>query len=146
MELQGYQVCDFAPDDYESVKELWRFTGVSGVHRADDLKVIQASLQSGGHLWLIRGFAPRAVLGTCWITCDGRRLYLHHLTIHPQHQKKGLGRFFVQRSMNLALGLKIQIKLEVRADNDSAVRLYQKCGFELLDDYQTWICRDPTYS
>lgn len=48
--------------------------------------------------------------------------------------------------MNLALGLKIQIKLEVRADNDSAVRLYQKCGFELLDDYQTWICRDPTYS
>ncbi|RLD73184.1 MAG: hypothetical protein DRJ10_18120 [Bacteroidetes bacterium] len=82
------------------------------------------------------------IIGSSWLTNDGRRLYLHHFCILPKYQSKGLSKTLLDKSLAFAKEVNLQIKLEVHRDNTIAKELYHKGGFKYLGDYEVYIIRD----
>ncbi|MCX7544207.1 ribosomal protein S18-alanine N-acetyltransferase [Marinicella gelatinilytica] len=57
--------------------------------------------------------------------------HLLKITVHPEHQKKGLAQAMLQRlTLICRINHARRIWLEVRAGNEPAIRFYQKAGFE----------------
>ncbi len=57
--------------------------------------------------------------------------YIINLGVHPADRRKGLGKMFLSFLMARALEAGSSVMhLEVRADNEAAIRLYESMGFE----------------
>ncbi len=135
-------VRDFRDEDYEQVMEVWIKTGLTRPERGDDLQVIHSTLQRGGRLFVLEDTMVHKVIGTSWITNDGRRLHLQYFGILPQYQGMGLSHLLIRASLSFAHQQGIQIKLEVHKDNIIAKNLYVKWGFKHLGPYEIYILRD----
>jgi ribosomal-protein-alanine N-acetyltransferase len=95
-------------------------------------------------LLLLEHRADSKVVGTSWISCDGRRLFLHHFGIRPSFQGRGLSKILLRETLAHARAVEMQIKLEVHRANLRAIELYRKGGFEALGEYEVYIIRDPS--
>jgi len=133
---------DYRSDDYKEVQELWEKTEMGGNFRGDDGKVIEKTLQSGGKLLILENTESKEIIGTSWMTCDGRRIYLHHFGIKPEHQGKGYSKPLLKASLEFAKNAGMHLKIEVHRTNSKAIDLYQKGGFKYLGDYDVYIIRD----
>ncbi len=131
---------DFLPGDYDQVMYVWERTGLGGAHRGDDLHTLLHSIELGGKL-LVACTPEGIIIGTSWMTYDGRRIHLHHVGVLPEHQRKGVGRRLSERSVCYAKEKNTQIKLEVHRSNQGAVALYRELGFSYLGDYDVYIMR-----
>jgi ribosomal protein S18 acetylase RimI-like enzyme len=130
---------DYRPGDFPAVEALWAATGLGGAHRGDGAPVVEATLVQGGRLRLLE--SEGRILGTAWLTCDGRRTYLHHFGILPDVQGRGLGRRLLEDVLEAARGIGLQVKLEVGLGNARARDLYLRAGFRPLGDYEVLILR-----
>lgn len=133
---------DFQPEDFHEIESLWLKTGVGNPARGDNLGVIVNTLKIGGKLIILEEINSGKVIGTSWLTIDGRRMYLHHFAILPEYQGKGLSHLLLKESLEYAKLMNLQIKLEVHKDNYKAIELYKKAGFRYLGDYHVYIIRD----
>lgn len=136
------QIRDYKPEDYLEVEELWKDTEMGGGERGDDNEIIEETIQLGGKLFILEDISTGKIIGTSWLTQDGRRIYLHHFGIKPEHQGKGYSKILLKESLNFARNTGKQIKLEVHKNNIKAVELYRKGGFKYLGDYDIYIIRD----
>jgi len=84
----------------------------------------------------------KLLIGSSWITIDGRRSYLQYFGILPEYQNKGLGKKLLEESLKVAKEIGLQIKLEVHKSNITAKKLYEKYGFKYLGDYIVQVIRD----
>ena len=132
----------YTNSDYPEMIRLWESLGLGGAQRGDDEKIINRTIELGGQLLLMIAQGSNAIIGTSWLTVDGRRTYLHHFGIHPDYQGNGLAKILLDESLKLAKSFDMQIKLEVHKDNIRALGLYQKAGFNYLGDYLVFIIRD----
>lgn len=56
--------------------------------------------------------------------------HILNLCVDPQWRGRGIGRCLLEHAIETARGLKaISLFLEVRESNQTAIRLYQRCGF-----------------
>ncbi len=140
--LHDFHIRDYSPADYEAVIALWESIGLGGRHRGDNREVINRTLQSGGTLLLMEALPGKEIIGTSWLTNDGRRSYLHHFGIAEPWQGKGLSKQLLEESMQVAGKTGYQVKLEVHRSNIKAVKLYEQAGFSCLGDYDVYIVRD----
>ena len=138
----AFSIRNFVESDYPEIIRLWESLGLGGEHRGDDEKVISRTIELGGQLLLMIAESSDAIIGTSWLTVDGRRTYLHHFGIHPDYQGYGLAKTLLDESLKLAKTFGMQIKLEVHKDNIKALGLYYKAGFTYLGDYLVFIIRD----
>ena len=83
------------------------------------------------------------IVGTSWMTYDGRRLHLHHFAIRPSHQGKGLGKTLALESLEHARERSCPVKLEVHDENRVAVHLYKSLGFVAFEDYHVYMILEP---
>jgi ribosomal protein S18 acetylase RimI-like enzyme len=132
---------DYKPEDYPQIEKLWEITGLGGAQRGDNQWVIERSLALGGRL-IIAEKKNKTIVGSSWITYDGRRLHLHHLGVLPTYQRRGIGRILTIESIAFAREKNIQIKLEVHKSNKAAISLYTSLGFVSLGDYGVYIIRE----
>lgn len=138
----GFFIRNYTETDFPEMITLWEDLGLGGAHRGDDNHVIVRTLQMGGRLLLLVEQVSGKIIGTSWLTVDGRRTYIHHFGIHRQFQGQGLAKVLLNASLNVAKTFGMQIKLEVHKDNAKAISLYVKSGFVSLGDYQVYIIRD----
>ncbi len=131
---------DYKPEDYPEILSLWDDTGLGGVQRGDNHLVIERSIRMGGKL-LVATLDDNSLVGSSWLTYDGRRLHLHHIGVQEKYQGKGIGRMLTKASMKYARERGIQLKLEVHSSNTGAIALYKDLGFERLGDYEVYIIR-----
>jgi ribosomal protein S18 acetylase RimI-like enzyme len=134
---------EYRDTDFREVSDLWEQTGMGGPVRGDDAATIQKTLQTGGRLLVLTLTEGEKIVGTSWLTNDGRRLYLHHFGILPEYQGRGWSGMLLQASLDIARSANMQIKLEVHRTNKRAVEIYKKAGFRYLGDYEVYIIRDP---
>jgi ribosomal protein S18 acetylase RimI-like enzyme len=132
----------YTDSDYPEVNRLWENLGLGGIHRGDDQVIIRRTIEMGGQLLLLIEHVTETIVGTSWLTVDGRRAYLHHFGIHADYQGKGLANTLLDASLQLAKTFRMQIKLEVHKDNVKALGLYSNAGFTYLGDYHVYIIRD----
>jgi len=133
---------EYQSADYQELMILWEKTGFNTPGRGDDENIIENTISVGGKLFILFDKKNECIIGSSWITNDGRRLYLHHFGIHPEYQSKGLSKLLLSKSLAFAKELNLQIKLEVHKDNIIAKSLYQKADFAYLGDYEVYIIRD----
>ncbi len=135
-------VRDFKDDDYQGVMQVWIKTGLTRPERGDNLQIIKQTLRQGGKLFILEDSTKGQIVGTSWITNDGRRLHLQYFGILPQYQGQGLSHYLMIESLRFARETGLQIKLEVHRDNTVAKNLYIKWGFKHLGPYEIYILRD----
>lgn len=137
------RIREYRKGDFPGIMDVWSATGLSRPERGDDEDTVERSIAMGGAMLVICGQEGdvEKITGTSWLTFDGRRLYLHHFGIIPEHQGKGLAVSLLRESLRLAKEKGYQIKLEVHKTNQTAIRLYKKAGFEYLGDYDVYISR-----
>ncbi len=135
-----YEIRTFQAKDYDQLIFLWEQTGLGNPQRGDTLDVILRTIALGGQLYVM--FHQEKLIGSSWLSQDGRRIYLHHFGILPGYQGKGLSKPLLEKSLQFARQLNLQIKLEVHKTNEIAIELYKKYGFNYLGDYLVFIIRD----
>jgi ribosomal protein S18 acetylase RimI-like enzyme len=139
--LEKFSVRNFVDNDYNSVIELWLKTDLGNPVRGDNLQTIKETIKTGGRLLILELVSEKKIIGTSWLTNDGRRIYLHHFGIDPEYQGKGYSKPLLEKSIEFAKQTGKQIKLEVHQTNIKATNLYKKYGFKYLGDYDVYIIR-----
>jgi len=141
--MNGITVRHYSRGDFQGIMELWTATGLSRPERGDDEAAIERSITMGGAMLVTcDGNNGGNIIGTSWMTFDGRRIHLHHFGITPSYQGRGLSQLLVKESLTFVKEKGYQVKLEVHRTNEAAVQLYKKAGFEYLGDYDIYIIRD----
>jgi ribosomal protein S18 acetylase RimI-like enzyme len=133
---------DYQKKDYDEIVRLWEVNDMTSKIRADTSETIQKTLELGGKFLVLESKADKKILGTSWMTYDGRRIHLHHFGIHPASQRKGYAKILLDKSLEFVKEKGSQVKLEVHASNFKAIELYKKYGFNLLTGYSVYIVRD----
>ena len=133
---------DYTNKDFDKLNILWQVTNLGGEQRGDNAKIISHSIELGGKLIIIENALTNEIIGSSWMTFDGRRLHLHHIGVMPEYQNKGLGKLLTKESLKFAKEKGYQIKLEVHQTNKKAIEIYKKLGFTFLGDYDIYIVRD----
>ena len=133
----------YTKGDFQAIMELWTVTGMGRPERGDDEATVERSITLGGEMLVMcDGDAGNMIIGTSWMTFDGRRIHLHHFGITPAYQGRGLSHLLLKESLKVVREKGYQVKLEVHRTNETAVHLYKKAGFEYLGDYDIYIIRD----
>ena len=133
---------EFVPEKDEEtaeVESLWKETGVFRQERGDTAETIFRCNRKGGKFLILEEEEERRILGTSWLTWDGRRVFMQYFTVHPSVQGLGYGRELARASMDFARSLKNPVKLEVHHNNIQAIQLYQNMGFKALKGYEVYI-------
>lgn len=137
----GIHIVDYQPTDYAALTELWNELGLGGAHRGDNETIITKCNEMGGFLILMKEPTGQ-LIGSSWVTIDGRRSYLHHFGIATEYQGRGLARLLMDETMKRVNQLGMQVKLEVHRNNQKAISLYKKYGYDYLGDYDVYINRN----
>jgi ribosomal protein S18 acetylase RimI-like enzyme len=140
--MNKIKIREYESHDFTAILGLWELTGLADGKRGDSAITIEKSLKFGGKFWLLEDMLTDECIGTCWVTNDSRRLYLHHLGVHPGYQQKGYGRLLSEAALHYAKKVNMQIKLEVHENNKFAIKLYKNLGFTYLDKYDVMIKRE----
>jgi ribosomal protein S18 acetylase RimI-like enzyme len=134
---------EYHKGDFNAIMNLWCATGMGSRNRGDDEATVERSIEMGGRMLVICNDDPEgSIIGTSWLTFDGRRLHLHHFGIDPAFQRQGHAKELLRESLRYVKEKGYQVKLEVHRSNTVAVELYRKAGFEFLGDYDVYIIRD----
>lgn len=89
----------FSIDAYDRVLALWQQCEGMGLSQADSRQAIEVYLNRNPGMSLIAS-AAGMVVGAILCGHDGRRGYIHHLAVHPDYRRRGLGRTLVERSLD----------------------------------------------
>jgi len=143
LEAPEHVIRNYDPADYNQLIELWNLTGLNYPERGDNREVIDRCLKIGGKLLIMIETLQNKLIGSSWMTYDGRRIHLHHFAIHPDYQNRGLGKILTRESLQFINEMKLQVKLEVNKENKIAKHLYEKFGFFAFTDYEIYMLRDP---
>lgn len=135
--IRGYLETDFG-----RVQAFWQPLGLGSIQRGDTAEVIRHTLEVGGRFLIMEEKSTGNLVGTSWMTIDGRRNYLHHFGIDESYQGRGLGRMLLNASLDAAREIGLQLKIEVHRENKRALELYTRNGFRYLGEYDVYIIRD----
>lgn len=135
--IRGYRETDF-----DRVQAFWQPLGLGSIQRGDTAEVIRHTLEVGGRFLIMEEKSTGTLVGTSWMTIDGRRNYLHHFGIDESYQGRGLGRMLLNASLDAAREIGLQLKIEVHRENKRALELYTRNGFRYLGEYDVYIIRD----
>lgn len=126
------EIRPFDPGDEASVVQLWRNCGLvvpwNNPHRD-----IQRKLNVQPEMFLIACSDGR-VIATVMAGYDGHRGWINYLAVHPDHQKRGVGRRMMEEAeTRLRAAGCPKINLQVRSGNAAVIEFYRTIGFQADD-------------
>jgi len=126
------QIRSYATEDEAAVIALWRRCDLTRPWN-DPTKDIARKLQVDPDLFVV-AVDNGAVIASAMGGYEGHRGWINYLAVHPDHQRRGLGRQLMQRLERdlLARGCP-KINLQIRSSNLAAVGFYQALGY-VADD------------
>ena len=61
--------------------------------------------------------------------------YITNVAVRENYRKRGIGTGLIETLLSFAKDKELEfVSLEVRASNNAAIKLYKKCGFELIGE------------
>jgi len=90
------------------------------------------------------------VVGWCDVTPKPRPIYAHSgvlgMGLLPQFRHQGIGKRLIAQSLAAAREIGLQrVELTVRENNENAIALYEKVGFEIEGVQRNAVFVDGTY-
>ena len=124
---------NFTMESYELVVDLWIKSGIS-VGSTDTREELERMLQRNPNIFLI-GKINNSVIGVVMGGFDGRRGYVHHLTIDPDYQRRGYGKIIMADLIEKFRKIGVhKIHLFIEKYNKDVVEFYRNLGWEIRDD------------
>ena len=116
-------------DDISAVHYLWRAVGFE-FSASDEPEEIERMIKRNPNTCLILE-AKDVMVGSVLGGFDGRRGWVHHLSIHPEYQHKGFGRKLMEELTDRfkKMGIK-KIKLEILDHNPDLIGFYESIGWK----------------
>lgn len=122
----------YLSEDEAAVIALWQQCGLTRPWN-DPRKDIARKLKVDPELFIV-GVEHGEVIASAMGGYEGHRGWINYLAVHPDHQRRGLGRQLMQRLERdlLACGCP-KINLQIRTSNLAATGFYQALGY-VADD------------
>ena len=125
----GIQISEMTIDDYEDIYALWQNSEGIGLSDADSKEGIKRFLGRNPGLSFV-AFEGDQIVGAALCGHDGRRGYIHHLTVAESHRKLGIGKSLVGRCMFALMQIGIaKCHLFVFGENQNAIKFWNKVGW-----------------
>jgi N-acetylglutamate synthase len=116
-------------NDYQEMFELWKNNEGIGLSRADSFEGVERFLERNPGLSFVAVDGER-IVATILAGQDGRRGYLHHVAVHENYRRRGIGEALVEKSLKELHLLGIQkCHLFVVERNEAAQRFWKITGW-----------------
>lgn len=123
------KIREFKVQDYPTVHALWLDAGLE-LRPGDELEDIKLKLQRDPDLFLVAEQDDR-IVGSVIGGWDGRRGWIYHLAVRPDHQRKGIGVALVQEVEKRLIGKGAMIvNAQVHKVNEKSAKFFQAMGYE----------------
>ena len=120
---------EMAAQDYDQVLAIWRASEGVGLSDADSEESIARYLDRNPGLSFVARDGEHFV-GAILCGHDGRRGYIHHLTVSKSHRRQGLGRALVERCLSALRRAGIdKCHIFVFADNQDTIAFWRSIGW-----------------
>jgi len=119
----------FRLGDYAAITAIWRATGFE--QEEAGLDALARQLPWDSELVLVAEVDGQ-VVGVIVGTISGSRAYFYRLAVHPDYQRRGIGRRLVQALEERFREKGVtQIVIMVKQDNEQAIPFYESLGYEV---------------
>ena len=127
------KIREFKIEDYPIVRDLWQTAGLN-LRPGDELEDVRLKLQRDPDLFLV-GEQDDKIVGTVIGGWDGRRGWIYHLAVKPEHQRKGIGADLVHEVEKrlIAKGAK-KVNAQVYKWNEKSSEFFKSIGYETQPD------------
>jgi ribosomal protein S18 acetylase RimI-like enzyme len=127
------KIREFKIDDYPIVRDLWQTAGLI-LRPGDELEDVRLKLRRDPDLFLV-GEQDHTIVGTVIGGWDGRRGWIYHLAVKPEHQRKGIGADLVHEVEKrlIAKGAK-KVNAQVYKWNERSSQFFKAIGYEAQPD------------
>ena len=122
-------------DDYEAVYALWMSCAGMGLNNLDDSREgIDAFLKRNPDTCFVAE-NDGVLIGAIMVGNDGRRGYIYHTAVHPQHRNQGTATRLVDAALQALERCGIhKAALVVFGRNEPGNRFWENRGFTVRDD------------
>lgn len=126
------------PDDFTEMLELWKKTPGVGITREDsEENMIKFLVRNKGMSFVCK--SDNRIVGTSLCGHDGRRGYIYHTAVSPEHRGKGIGRLLVEKNLEELRKAGIgKCRLFVLSGNELGHAFWKKTGWAIREDIATY--------
>jgi len=127
------KIREFRIEDYPMVRDLWQTAGLI-LRPGDELEDVKLKLQRDADLFLVAE-QDDEILGSVIGGWDGRRGWIYHLAVRPEHQRKGIGIGLVREVEKrlVAKGAK-KVNAQVYKWNERSSEFFKAIGYDAQPD------------
>jgi len=127
------KIREFKIDDYPTVRDLWQAAGLI-LRPGDELEDVKLKLQRDPDLFLVTE-QDDEIVGSVMGGWDGRRGWIYHLAVKPEHQRHGIGAGLVREVEKrlVAKGAK-KVNAQVYKLNERSSEFFKAIGYETQPD------------
>jgi ribosomal protein S18 acetylase RimI-like enzyme len=127
------KIREFKIEDYPIVRDLWQTAGLT-LRPGDELEDVKLKLQRDPDLFLVAEQNDK-IAGSVIGGWDGRRGWIYHLAVKPEHQRKGIGVGLVREVEKrlVAKGAK-KVNAQVYKWNERSSEFFKAIGYETRPD------------
>jgi ribosomal protein S18 acetylase RimI-like enzyme len=127
------KIREFKIDDYPIVRDLWQAAGLI-LRPGDELEDVKLKLQRDPDLFLVAVQDDR-IVGSIMGGWDGRRGWIYHLAVKPEHQRKGIGAELVREvEKRLVVKGARKVNAQVYNWNERSSEFFKAIGYEAQPD------------
>jgi len=127
------KIREFKIDDYPIVRDLWQAAGLI-LRPGDELEDVKLKLQRDSDLFLV-AVQDDMIVGSVMGGWDGRRGWIYHLAVKPEHRRQGIGVGLVREVEKrlVAKGAR-KVNAQVYKWNERSSEFFKAIGYETQPD------------
>ena len=124
-----YEIIEFDEKHREDVINLWKICDLTRPWNDPNKDIDRKLTDPTGKLFLLK--KGDLILGSVMVGFDGHRGSVYYLSVHPDFQKKNLGKMLMEHSESYLLTLGCpKLNLMVRTSNLPVVEFYNRLGYQ----------------
>ena len=121
--------------DYDAVYSLWLSCKGMGLNNLDDSKDGIAKYLERNPETCFVALNGEKIIGVIMAGHDGRRGFIHHTAVSPEHRRQGIAKQLAEAALNALKNLGIKkVALLVFERNKEGNAFWEKLGFTARDD------------